>query len=709
MKKIILILIVFSIQLINAQEQDLKRANRFFDRTFYNEAIPLYESIIQENSSVTVIKNLADSYYFTNDFTNAQRYYKLLINNYSKDLEEEYYFKYAQTLKATGNYKVANSVMRNYFSTLKDQKFLIDFEKELVNLENVSAIGNRFEIKNLGINTPNSEFGAVSERGNLVFSGVKKKAGLFDKMYKWNGETYLNLVSIPLKNINSSDSIVNYFSKEINTSMHESNAVFTKDGKTIYFTRNNYKKGRRGKNKDKVSNLQIFKAQYINDKWTNLISLPFNSENYSTEHPALSADEKTLYFASDMPGSLGSFDIFSVSISGDVYGTPQNLGNLINTSKKEQFPFISKDNKLYFSSNGLEGYGSLDVFVSQFQNNVFLRAENVGLPLNSGYDDFAFYIDSEYNEGYFSSNRLGGKGGDDIYSLKEVKKLLIEDCKQFISGIISDVDIKLPLENTVVVLQNSDAIELQRIVTSADGTFNFTVSCETEFKVNASKENYTNSFKIVALSKERNKMNDASMELKSMEEIKRAAQLILDEQNKRELAAIALKKKEGVLAREQNKKDLVIAAKKDKDLAEAKKKEKIEAIVANEKDVVKEKNRLIIKTDPIYFDYNLWYIRKDSKPILNRVVELMKKYPEMVVEIGSHTDSRGNNTFNMNLSSKRAQATRTYFLEQGIPSKRILAKGYGENVQNIKCIPEDSCTEEQHELNRRSEFVIKSI
>ena len=709
MKKIVLILIVFSIQLINAQEQDLKRANRFFDRTFYNEAIPLYESIIRKNSSVMVIKNLADSYYYTNDFTNALRYYKLVINNYSKDLEEGYYFKYSQTLKATGNYKDANSVMRNYFSSLTDQKNLIDFEKELVNLENVSAIGNRFEIKNLEINTPNSEFGAVSERGNLVFSAVKKKAGLFDKMYKWNGESYLNLVSIPLKNINSSDSIVNYFSKEINTSMHESNAVFTKDGKTIYFTRNNYKKGRRGKNKDKVSNLQIFKAQYINDKWTNLISLPFNSENYSTEHPALSADEKTLYFASDMPGSLGSFDIFSVSISSDVYGAPQNLGNLINTSKKEQFPFISKDNNLYFSSNGHEGYGSLDVFVSQLQHNVFLKAENVGLPLNSGYDDFAFYIDSEYNEGYFSSNRLGGKGSDDIYYLKEVKKLLIEDCKQFIGGIVSDVDTKLPLENTVVILQNSDAIELQRIVTSADGTFNFTVSCETEFKVNASKENYTNSFKIVALNKERNKRNVASMELKSMEEIKRAAQLILDEQNKTELAAIALKKKEEVLAQERNKKDLLIAAKKDKDLAEAKKKEKIEAIIANEKDVVKEKNRLIIKTDPIYFDYNLWYIRKDSKPILNRVVELMKKYPEMVVEIGSHTDSRGNNTFNMNLSSKRAQATKTYFLEQGIPSKRILAKGYGETVQNIKCIFEDSCTEEQHELNRRSEFVIKSM
>ncbi|WP_413998245.1 OmpA family protein [Flavobacterium sp. W1B] len=727
MKKILLILIVFSIQLINAQNQDLKRANRFFDRTYYNEAIPLYETIVREKSSAAIIKNLADSYYYTNDFAKAQRYYKRLIDNYDKDLGEEYYFRYSQTLKATGNYKEANSVMKNYFSLLADKQALTNFEKGLLTLENVSAIGKRFEIKNLAINTSNSEFGTVPEGGSLVFSGVKKKAGLFDKMYKWNGETYLNLMSIPLKNINSGDSIVNYFSKEINTSMHESNAVFTKDGKIVYFTRNNYKKGRRGRNKDKVSNLQIFRAEFVDNKWTNIVSLPFNSDDYSTEHPALSTDEKTLYFASDMPGTLGSFDIFSVSINGDAYGSPKNLGNQINTSRKEQFPFISKDNKLYFSSNGHEGYGSLDVFVSQLKNGVFSKPENVGLPLNSGYDDFAFYIDSESNEGYFSSNRLGGKGSDDIYSLKEVKALLIEDCKQFISGIISDVDTKLPLENAVVILQNSGAIEIQRISTSADGKFNFTVSCETAYKINASKENYDNNSKAVTLNKERDKINDASMELKSMEAIKREKQLLFDEQNKAKLAAIEFKKKEAILAEEQKKKELVIAAKRDKDLAvakkkeleitakinkdlaEAKKKEKTEAIIANEKDVVKEKDRLLIKTDPIYFDYNLWYIRKESKPILNRVIELMKKYPEMVVEIGSHTDNRGNSKFNMDLSTKRAQSTRTYFVEQGIPAGRIFAKGYGETVQIVKCVPEDSCSEEQHELNRRSEFVIKSL
>ena len=245
------------------------------------------------------------------------------------------------------------------------------------------------------------------------------------------------------------------------------------------------------------------------------MSLPFNSDDYSIEHPALSNDEKTLYFASDMPGTLGSFDIFSVSINGADYGTPKNLGDTINTTKKEQFPFVSKDNKLYFSSNGHTGYGSLDVFVSEIQNNSFSKPLNIGLPVNSGFDDFSFTIDSESKEGYFSSNRPGGKGNDDIYELKETKPLLIEDCKQLIAGIITDVDTKMPLENALVSLQNSDKIEIQKVITTQDGKFSFAVACETGYSVLASKKDYTKDSRSFKLNKERNKISDASMSLKS--------------------------------------------------------------------------------------------------------------------------------------------------------------------------------------------------
>ncbi|MEP7093357.1 MAG: flagellar motor protein MotB, partial [Flavobacterium sp.] len=322
MKKLFVIIFVFSIQFIKAQDQDLVRAKRFFDRTYYAEAIILYEKLAVDKPSQEVIKNLADSYYYTNDLIKAQRYYRLLLKNYDKDLDRNYYYRYAQTLKASNSYEDANTVLKEYYAKSANTEDAINYEKELKELENVSAIGNRFEIKNLAINTPNSEFGAVRYKDSLVFAGVKLKPGLFDKKYKWDNEAYLNLVAIPLKNINTADSIVHYFSKELKTGMHESNAVFTKDGKTIYFTRNNSKNGSKRKNEEKISNLQIFKAELINGKWTNITSLPFNSDNYSVEHPALSADEKTLYFASDMPGTQGSFDIFSVNVNLGAFDTP---------------------------------------------------------------------------------------------------------------------------------------------------------------------------------------------------------------------------------------------------------------------------------------------------------------------------------------------------------------------------------------------------
>ncbi|MFD2938746.1 OmpA family protein [Flavobacterium notoginsengisoli] len=709
MKKLLVIIFVFSIQFINAQDQELARAKKFFDRTYYQEAIVLYQKLADERPSQEVVKNLADSYFYTNDLIKAQRYYRLLVKNYSNNLDREYYFRYAQTLKATNSYDDANAVLKEYYVKSSNPEDSTVFEKDLKTLENVSAIGKRFEIKNLAINTPNSEFGAVKYNNNLVFAGVKLKPNLFDKKYKWDNETYLNLVKIPLKNLNTADSVVQYFAKELKTGMHESNAVFTKDGKTIYFTRNNSKNGRKKKDDKKISNLQIFKAELVNGKWTNVTSLPFNSPNYSTEHPALSADEKVLYFASDMPGSFGSFDIYSVNINKGAFDTPKNLGSEINTSKREQFPFASADNKLYFSSDGHLGYGSLDVFVSEINGNEYSKPVNIGLPLNSNSDDFAFTVDVTTKEGFFASNREGGKGSDDIYQFKEIKDLIVEDCKQFIAGTITDVDTKLALENATVILQDSENKTLSTITTSVDGKFSFTVACEASYKVAAFKEKYTNESKILALDKIRDKINDGSLALKSLEAIKqeekekaekkRQQEIIIEEENKKkaELAAIELKQKE------KKAKEAEIAA------AEVKKQEKVKEILAQEKDVVKDKDRLIIKTDPIYFDYNMWYIRKESKVVLGRVVDLMKKYPGMVIEIGSHTDSRGNAKFNEDLSQKRANSTREFMIQSGIEAKRVTAKGYGESVPIVKCKTDEACSEEDHELNRRSEFVIKNL
>ena len=250
---------------------------------------------------------------------------------------------------------------------------------------------------------------------------------------------------------------------------------------------------------------------------------------------------------------------------------------------------------------------------------------------------------------------------------------------------------------------------MNTITTSADGKFSFTVPCEASYKVSAFKENYTNASKTLTLGKTRDAVNDGSLELKSLEAIKQEEKLIAENKRKQEIIIEENNKKKEALAaielkeKEKKAKEAAIVA------AEVKKTEKVKEILAQEKDVVKDKDRLIIKTDPIYFDYNMWYIRKESKVVLGRVVELMKKYPGMVIEIGSHTDSRGNAKFNEDLSQKRANSTREFILQSGIDAKRVTAKGYGESVPIIKCKTDESCSEEEHELNRRSEFVIKNL
>ncbi|SEB76918.1 WD40-like Beta Propeller Repeat [Tenacibaculum sp. MAR_2009_124] len=681
--RILFILTFFYFTCLNAQvDRNLIRANKYFERAYYSEAIPFYKKSLDNGYSFEALKNIADSYFYIAKYSKASVYYKYLVKNYKRLINETTYFRYAETLKAKNDYNKANNVLRAYYKK-HDSTKLITLEKSIKYLKNVKAIGDRFSIENLSINTDQSEFGAIQKGDTLIFAAPKKLEDGVHKKYGWTGNQYLDLYKASTGKLSD----ISSFSPEINTKVHESNIIFTRDGKTAYFTRNNFSNGKRKKDKNKITHVQLFKAEFVNGKWKNITPLSINNDNYSTEHPALSADEKTLYFASDMPKGFGSFDIYSVAILADgSLGLPENLGPKINTDKKEQFPFVDRNNNLYFSSNGHNGFGGLDVFSAKITEGSISEADNVGLPINSGYDDFSFNINSTTKEGYFSSNRLTGKGNDDIYKIVEQKPLVIENCAQFIAGTITDIDSQLTLENALVILKKEGAI-IAKQTTNDDGYFKFDAACNSNYVISATKDGYSKEKVVLNLEEERKKVNDASLALKSL--------FKLEEERKKALAL-------------QQQKEHELRAKKAQQL-ELNRKKNIKKAIAQEKDIAKENGELVIRTEEINFDYKLWYLRRDAKKASKTVIDLMKKYPDMIVEIGTHSDMRGNNRYNKELSQKRANSVRYYLIDQGIEPDRIIAMGYGEDKPLIKCKTKNACSEEQHELNRRCEFVVKKI
>ena len=427
--------------------------------------------------------------------------------------------------------------------------------------------------------------------------------------------------------------------------------MFTQDGNTMYFTRNNFNNGKKGRDSERTILLKLYKATKDGDKWTNVTELPFNSNEYSVAHPALSPDEKTLYFASNMPGTLGASDIFKVSINADgSYGTPENLGNKINTEARETFPFVTDNNELYFASDGHPGLGGLDVFVTQLKEDGNVGSiKNVGEPVNSKMDDFAFLIDNKTKNGFVSSNRKEDNlGYDDIYKFTEILPIP-KDCEQLLTGIVVDEESQEPIANARVVLFDSAENKLKEQTSDAEGKYDFgTVDCDTKLKIRAEKPTYNTNEISVTIPKESGTTDSK--------------------------VAIELTEKPLKVGDPLNK---------------------------------------ALNIEIIYFDLDKSNIRPDAAVELAKVLEVMKEYPTMKIDVRSHTDCRQTAAYNLALSDRRAKSTIAWLIKNGIAADRLTGRGYGESqlVNDCGCEPtnESNCTEEQHQKNRRSEFIITSL
>lgn len=644
MKRIIystvLALVCFSAQ---SQEKTINKGNKEYNKFAYFEAKDIYEKVANKGfKSVDLFQKLGDSYYFNADLVGANKWYAELFAM-NETVDPEYLFRYAQTLKASGDMKKSNEYLQKFSSAKPQDTRATKFVSTKDYLDAIKANSGRHSIENAGINSKVMDFGAAFYKNQLVFTSARDTAG--SRIHNWTNQGFTTLYSSEVKE-DGSLTTPEVFSKSISTKVNESTPVFTSDGNTMYFTRNNYNNGRKGKDDAGTILLKVYRASNVNGVWSNVIELPFNSDSYSVAHPALSADEKYLYFSSNMPGTLGASDLFKVEIKNDgTFGVPSNLGPDINTEGRETFPFIAKDNVLYFASDGHLGLGGLDVFASKIYDEKFNgKPVNIGAPINSNTDDFGYIIDVQSRIGFFTSNRGGGEGSDDIYKFKEKIKLSIDNLES-ITGIIMDEETNEIIPDTDVTLLNDKMEEVMTVKSDKEGKFSFDKL--------APKTTYT----------ARAKGLDGEV-----------AEAVGTTGNNGKPTQVT------ILTKTKVKK-----VKVGDDLAKA------------------------FQIEIIYFDLDKSFIRKDAALDLAKIVEVMKQNPTMKVDVRSHTDSRQSTAYNASLSERRAQATIAWMVQQGIAKDRLTGKGYGESQLINSCSDDVPCSEEEHQKNRRSEFIIIAL
>ncbi|MDP3788423.1 MAG: carboxypeptidase regulatory-like domain-containing protein, partial [Candidatus Chromulinivorax sp.] len=464
-------------------------ADKKYDGYAYVDAIKTYERIAEKGyKSADLFKKLGNAYYFNAQFDKAAKWYGELFIMDTSNLEPEYYYRYAQSLRAMDQNDKANEMMELFNQKSGNDTRGKLFKKNTNYLEAIKANSGRYTVEDAGINSMYSDYGTALYSNKLVFASARDTGSLGQRKHKWTNQYFTNLYTADLGE-DMAPGAAKKFDGTINSKFHESTPTFSSDGKTMYFTRNNYLDGKKGKDGNKITLIKIYKATLENDKWSNVTELPFDSDNYSTAHPVLSPDGKTLYFASDMPGTLGQSDLFKVKINEDgTFGTPKNLGNTINTEGRETFPFINDENEIYFASDGHPGLGGLDVFMSRINTDgTFSEVQNVGADVNSPKDDFAYLIDTKSRRGFFTSNRDGGQGYDDIYKFLETRRLI---CEQLLYGEITDIKTGKVLANAKITLYDNQFKVINTATSDEKGKYSFTVECGKTYNVRAEKPEY---------------------------------------------------------------------------------------------------------------------------------------------------------------------------------------------------------------------------
>jgi outer membrane protein OmpA-like peptidoglycan-associated protein len=624
----------------NNSERNIFLANKNYSTNSFDKAQAKFLDLVKRGKeSKKILLYLANSYFNNSQYEKAVIWYNKLITKYADELEPEVFYKASLCFKSQGAYELSDTLLQRYIEKTDNIVIKDYFRKNPNYLEKIKQNALPFGITPTIISSENSDFGpSFFGDDKLFFSTTKNSTG--DKEFEWSGEPFLDLFVADLDSIGNLSN-PQLISGQVNTEYHESSAIVTKDKKKMYFTRNNYTKGKLGKDKFKQVNLKIYSAESDDGKeWSNITELQFNNDNFSCAHPALSLDEKRLYFTSDMPGTFGNSDIWYVDLfNDDEYGEPINLGPQVNTEFRESFPFISESNILYFSSDGWIGLGGFDIYYTSIDQKGFpLMSKNIGEPVNSKLDDFGFIYKDSIDIGYFSSNRKGiwGSKSDEIYKVRR------SNCNVYITGVVKDEVTNKPLSNAVLRLIDDKGIVVSEKKTDKDGIYRFddAVNCSDNYDIEVNKEpGYKSNYDKIEIP------NNAGKVVKDM-----ALNWINN---------------------------------------------------CDPNDLI-----CLLNINPILFDLDKYYINSRAAKELKKVYVALMKYPEIKIEISSHTDSRGSNEYNQKLSIKRANETKSWLVKRGIDPSRLITNGYGEFDLENYCKDNIECEEDEHQVNRRSLFKI---
>lgn len=644
----------------------MQQAVDAFDKFHYVDASKMFEMVIgKESNNLEAKEKLAMCYRKMNDPVNAEKWYALVVNQSADPMNKLYY---AQALAQNQRYEESQQWYQKFAEAMRSDKRGKEFATSYNDVNKFFQDTERYTVEPAPFNSKEADFSPAFYKGGIVFCSSRSRTDNKNKLiHKWTGKRFLDLYFAP-----GGGSKARPFSEALNTQYHEGSATFYNDFNSIIFTRNNYNDGKFGKSSEDINKLKLFFATQGSSDWTNIQEFDYNDAEFSIAHPALSADGQTLYFTSDMPGSIGGTDIWMCTARGGGWSVPINLGPEINTKGNESFPFIDANSNLFFASDGHAGLGGLDIFVARANKGKFSEPQNIGSPINTHKDDFGLIFEADINEGYFSSNRDGGMGDDDIY------KFSVKTCDVVIMVVDEYTGKSIPAPNlTIFDKENkSEAIYL----TESDSTYVLKSFLRAGYDIKASKEQY--------------KEGKSEITEQFLAKCKEYGGRLVD--------TVFVKL-------------TPIATSGDPRIATLLGKDKGSPSSGNNPNLSRiytfrgNPNTKLVEVVTVYYDLDKYNIRPDAARDLEKVLRVMYEYPNMRIAMSSHTDSRDSFDYNVRLAQRRSQSAYNYLINRGISPDRIEISSFGETRLVTPCPDGVDCSEADHQLNRRTEIAIITL